>query len=266
MEKKFSVIISAYNIEKYIKRAIDSVLGQTFTNYELIVVNDASTDNTGKIISEYDNIIYVEHKENKCLGGARNTAMDIAKGEYIIFLDGDDYLNNNEVLARINDLISNQKPDIVYLGFEITGTSQDIIIPQKNSCNKMFRIAKDKYANVWSKCWNREFLEKNKLRFPEHRYYEDVMFLCKAILKSETYLVADFITHTYVKGRPNSITTNVTMKNIHDNLYNLQELIDLMQSEEKEENKEYLKQRIKRETKRCKERIDEIKILMKIIQ
>lgn len=265
MEKRFSIIISAYNIEKYIKRAIDSVLEQTFTNYELIVVNDASTDDTGKIISEYDNIIYIEHKENKCLGGARNTAMDIASGEYVIFLDGDDYLNNNEALAKINELIGNQKPDIVYLGFEITGTKQDIVIPQKSNCNKMYRIAKDKYANVWSKCWNREFLEKYNLRFPENRYYEDVMFLCKAIMKSETYLVADFPTHTYVKGRPNSITTNVTMKNIHDNLYNLQELLNLMQSEEGE-NKEYLKQRIKRETRRCKERIDEIKVLMQINQ
>lgn len=263
MEKRFSIIISAYNIEKYIKRAIDSVLEQTFTNYELIVVNDASTDSTGKLIREYDNITYIEHKENKCLGGARNTAMDIAKGEYVIYLDGDDYLNNNEVLYKIDKLIDIQKPDIVYLGFEITGAKQDIVIPQKSNCNKMHRIAKDKYANVWSKCWNREFLEKYNLRFPENRYYEDVMFICKAIMRSETYLVADFPTHTYVKGRPNSITTNVTMKNIHDTLFNLQELLDLMQNEEGE-NEEYLKQRIKRETKRCKERIDEIKVLMQI--
>lgn len=263
MEKRFSVIISAYNIEKYIKRAIDSVLKQTYTNYELIVVNDASTDKTGEIISEYKNIIYIEHEKNKCLGGARNTAMDVAKGEYIIFLDGDDYLNNNEVLAKINELINNQKPDIVYMGFEITGVKQDIIIPQKNNCTKLYRIAKDKYANVWSKCWNREFIEKYKLRFPENRYYEDVMFICQAIIRSETWLVAEFPTHTYVKGRPNSITTNVTIKNIHDNLYNLQDLIDLMNNE-KDENKEYIKQRIKRETKRCKERIDEIKTLMQV--
>lgn len=263
MEKRFSVIISAYNIEEYIGRAIDSVLNQTFTNYELIVVNDASTDKTGEVIAKYKNIIYIEHEKNKCLGGARNTAMDVAKGEYIIYLDGDDYLNNNGVLDKLDKVIDKQNTDIIYLGFEITGTAHDIIIPQESNCDKMYRIAKDKYVNVWSKCWNRKFLEKNNLRFPENRYYEDVMFLCKAIIACEKYLIADFATHTYVKGRPNSITTNVTIKNIHDNLYNIQELIDLMQNEN-DENKEYLRQRIKRETNRCKERIDEVEVLTKI--
>lgn len=195
--------------------------------------------------------------------GARNTALDIATGEYIIFLDGDDYLNNNNVLEQLDKFIGSRKADIIYLGFEITGIEHKIIVPEMENCNKLYRIARDKYSNVWSKCWRRNFIEKYKFRFPEDRYYEDVLFICKAIIKCQDFLVADFVSHTYVKGRPNSITTNVTMKNIHDNLYNLQELIDVMNIED-EPYKTYVRERIKRETKRCKERIDEINVLIEI--
>ena len=99
---KFSVIVAAFNIEQYIQRALKSVEEQTFKNYELLVVNDCSTDNTEEKILEYcnkyDNIKYLKHDKNKKLGTARNTALNIAKGEYIIYLDGDDYLADEKVL------------------------------------------------------------------------------------------------------------------------------------------------------------------------
>ena len=101
-QKRFSIIIAAYNIKDYIQRALESIETQTFQNIEIIVVNDCSTDNTGEKILElcqkYDNIRYIEHKENKKAGGARNTGLDVATGEYIVFLDGDDKLSNDNVL------------------------------------------------------------------------------------------------------------------------------------------------------------------------
>ena len=95
---------------------------------------------------------------------------------------------------------------------------------------------------------------ENKLEFPENRYYEDVIFIYKAISKVESYLIAEFPTHTYYSGRPNSITTNVSFKNIHDNLYNIEELMKIA----KIGKSEGLDTKIQKEIQRCKERLEEI--------
>lgn len=253
-EKRFSVIVTAYNIGKYIAKSIESVRSQSFKNYELIVIDDCSTDNTLEKIKKFNDIQIIEHKKNKCLGGARNSGVKQAKGEYIIFLDGDDYLNNKEVLEKLDKLIGQNTPDVIYLGFELTGRKQGVIIPTPENCTKEYRIAGDRYANAWSKCWRREFLIENNLAFPENRYYEDVIFIYKAISKVETYLIANFPTHTYYSGRPNSITTNVSFKNIHDNLYNIEELMGMVQ----QGKAEGLDIKIQKEVQRCKERLDEI--------
>ena len=99
-------------------------------------------------------------------------------------------------------LVTHAAADSCILGNETTKDVQGAL--------KIFRIAGDRYTNVWSKCWNREFLMKNNIRFPEGRYYEDVLFIYNAVIKVESYLIADFPVHTYYSGRPNSITTNMT--------------------------------------------------------
>ena len=122
---RFSVIIAAYNIGEYIQRALESAAKQTLKNIEIIVVNDASTDNTKQKILEmkekYNNIIYLEHEVNKKAGGARNTGLAVAKGEYIVFLDGDDYLAEDDVLERLDKVIGEDQIDVTYLGFKIEG-------------------------------------------------------------------------------------------------------------------------------------------------
>lgn len=255
MDIKFSVIIASYNIEDYIKRSIESVLSQTFKNYEIIVVDDGSTDNTENEILKYaDKLTYIQHESCRYLGGVRNTGIEKAKGKYIIFLDGDDYLNNDHALENLDNLIKDQDVDVVYMGFEMTGKKTGLIIPSEENCSKVFRIAGDRYTNAWSKCWNREFLLKNNLRFPENRYYEDVVFIYNAIMKSNSYLIAGFPVHTYFSGRPNSITTNIRFKNLHDNLDNIEDLLEIY---EKEKN-EAVTLKIQKEVQRCKERLDEL--------
>lgn len=253
---RFSIIIPAYNVEKYIDKAVNSVKEQTFQNFEMIIVEDCSTDNTKKVLSKYKKeatIIY--HKKNKCLGGARNSGIKVAKGEYIIFLDSDDYLNNNKVLEKLDKLIGNQKVDTIYMGFISIGKKEFAVIPTPETCNKSYRISGDRYTNAWSKCWNREFLIKNALFFPENRYYEDVLFIFKAISKVEKYLIADFPVHTYVSGRDNSITSKMSFKNIYDNIKNIE---DLTQMRSNVDETEQLDNKIIKEVKRCKERLDEL--------
>ena len=118
---RFSIIMAAYNAEKEIERSIKSVLNQKFKDYEFIVVNDASTDRTSEIVSKYSDIKLINHTENKRAGGARNTGIENATGEYIIFLDSDDVFADENILSRINEKIGNDIPDVIYLGFEAIG-------------------------------------------------------------------------------------------------------------------------------------------------
>lgn len=255
MQPKFSIIIAAYNIENYIAKCIESVLTQTYNNYEVIVVDDGSKDGTKNKIKEFgDKIKFIEHENNKFLGGTRNTGIEVANGKYILFIDGDDYLNNNYVLEKLDNLIGEKDVDVIYMGFEIVGKKTDTIIPSSENCTKQFRIAGDRYTNAWSKCWRRDFILENNLRFPENRYYEDVIFIYNAITKSNSYLIANFPVHTYYSGRPNSITTNIRFKNLHDNIENIEDLVKIM----KEDDNEIVRTKIKKEAQRCKERIDEL--------
>lgn len=255
MQPKFSIIIAAYNIENYISKCIESVLTQTYSDYEVIVVDDGSKDGTKSKIREFgDKIKFIEHENNKFLGGTRNTGIEAANGKYILFIDGDDYLNNKYVLEKLDNLIGEQSVDVIYMGFEIVGKKTATIIPSSENCTKQFRIAGDRYTNAWSKCWRRDFILENNLRFPENRYYEDVIFIYNAITKSNSYLIADFPVHTYYSGRPNSITTNIRFKNLYDNIENIEDLVKIM----KEDDNEIVRTKIKKEVQRCKERIDEL--------
>ncbi len=256
-QKRFSVLITAYNIEDYIERAITSVVNQTLKNIEIIVVNDCSTDKTGEKIEQmkksHNDIIYIERKINKKIGATRNAALDAATGEYIIFLDGDDYLSNNKVLEKLDKVIGKDKVDVVYLGFKIEGNREELVIPTPETCTKTYKAATDQYPNVWSKCWRREFLEKNKIRFPEGRLYEDVLFVYRAVMKSNSYKIADFVVHNYISGRKGSITTKIGLKNVEDTIQNLKDL-EKMRKQEYTEEIDII---IKKEVKMCKKRLDD---------
>ena len=109
-----SIIMPVYNGEKYIKEAIDSVINQTYKNWELIIVNDGSKDNTERIVKSYDDKrIKYFYQENKGVSAARNRALEVAKGKYITFLDSDDYLPPNSIKAREEYLEKNPDIDIV---------------------------------------------------------------------------------------------------------------------------------------------------------
>lgn len=255
-KKRFSIITAAYNIENYIERAIESVECQTFKDYELIIVNDCSTDNTGNVVKEtmkkYDNIVYIEHTENKRAGGARNSALAVAKGEYIVFLDGDDSIASDNVLERLDMLIGQDKPDVIYLGFQIGGDREELVIPTEETCTKTYKAAMDKYPNPWSKAWRKEYLDENNIRFPEHRFYEDVLFVYKGVMKAKDYKMAQFVTHKYTSGRKNSMTTKINLKNVEDTILNLKELVSMRETEYTEE----IDLIIKKEVKMCKKRLD----------
>ena len=127
----FSVIVPIYNIEKYLRRCIDSVLAQTFDDYELILVDDGSPDNCPAICDEYalrDSRIKVIHKENGGLVSARQAGMELAVGDYVFHLDGDDAICD-DALESAYKIISEKNPDIISFSYRscISGEVGDVV-------------------------------------------------------------------------------------------------------------------------------------------
>ena len=138
MHPLISVIIPVYNVEKYLRECLDSVINQTYKNLEIILVNDGSPDNSGEICDEYarvDQRVIVIHKENSGVSSARNTALDIAKGEYISFIDSDDFVDRHFYEILYNNLIQ-YNADIAMVDTKRFYLNQQINkdqVPQPNS-------------------------------------------------------------------------------------------------------------------------------------
>ena len=129
MENLISVIVPVYNIEAYLRKCIDSILAQTYTNLEIILVDDGSTDNSGEICNEYaakDARIRVIHKGNGGLSSARNTGIDIATGKYIGFVDSDDYLAP-DMYEKLLGAIVNNHADISVCNVHHVDENEELI-------------------------------------------------------------------------------------------------------------------------------------------
>ena len=198
---KYSVIIPDYNKEKYVKECLDSIFNQTLSKdmYEVIVIDDGSTDNSLDIIKNYD--VKLLRTNRKRAGGARNVGIDAAQGEYIIFVDSDDYLYSNEVFEKLDKIIDGK--DIVFFDFEEDDFGKKrTILEDRNSIAE--KLEKTKRLGCTTKCFKRELI--GTTRFTENTAYEDVNFtlecLCKC--KSYDYLGSCFFTYRRVE---NSNTT-----------------------------------------------------------
>ena len=172
-----SVIVPVYNAEKYLSRCIDSILAQTFVNFELLLINDGSKDNSGKICDEYaaqDNRIIVFHTENNGVSSARNIGLDNAKGEWICFCDSDDWFYSNDTFnINFNTLCS---IDII----EIPYSRNNIFIKPTEHSIEGVQNVKKYYANnfhneVWGRLYKKRLL-KNTRFMTSLKIGEDVIF------------------------------------------------------------------------------------------
>lgn len=124
-----SVIVPVYNVEKYLKRCVDSILAQTYSRMEIVLVNDGSTDNSGEICEEYakkyDNVSYV-YKKNGGLGSARNAGLDLVQGKYVYFFDSDDYIREDEI-ERLFNRIQRDGSDVCYTGFIAVSNDEEFL-------------------------------------------------------------------------------------------------------------------------------------------
>lgn len=169
----FSIIIPNYNSEKWIAKLLESILNQTYKDYEIIIVDDMSTDNSIEIAK---NIIrnkrpckIIQLKEKRYNGGTRNVGVSEARGEYILFADCDDWFCNKDCLKRIADIIKQTHTDIVRLPYKayINNTLATVRIKEKN----LETFAKSVFVAPWTKCVKRELF----IPFPENTLLEDVV-------------------------------------------------------------------------------------------
>lgn len=221
---KFSIIIPVYNVEKYIKRCLDSVFNQTYKDFEVIVVNDGSTDKSMNIVKEYNvNIINSEHVE---VSEARNKGAKKAKGEYIIFLDSDDYWEN-KLLENITKSLKNN-PDLVRFQARVVKDDNESIdyneIPFENKDGKEAFDLISKYhyiENVWCYAIKTSYYKKENFQFKKDTIHEDFGITPLIIIKANIVNSISYIGYNYYR-RTGSIMTlpdyNWTKRKVKDML------------------------------------------------
>ena len=254
---KFSIIMPAYNVEDSIEDSINSVLNQTYSNLELIVVDDCSTDNTYNMVKNFSNVKLFQTPINSRQGAARNIGLDNCSGDYVLFLDADDIYFDNKVLENLSNIIAEKNsPDIIYCGMKITGKRDLTILPEEENISKGFRLGQNKWMNVTSLCIKASLIQENSIRFPEKIRYEDVIFAFLAIEKAQTFSYTDFITYLYI-NRDNTTSTKYTYAQSLDTIKIIEELTNLKNHISKE-NLPFLKQRINEQGERLQERLKRV--------
>ena len=223
----FSIIIPVFNVEKYLHECLDSVLGQTFPDWEAVCVNDGSTDCSADILKEYstkDNRFQIIEQPNAGLSAARNTGMKHASGNFILFLDSDDWLESNalEILAGKLD-----GGDMVCFSGRRYLEAEKRYCPPDQLQEKHFQTGMDYYNQnalqrrdfafvcVVLRAYKRSFLVENDLEFKERIFHEDNLFTPQACFFAQGVRVINDCLYDY-RVRGNSITTTSSLKHLSD--------------------------------------------------
>ncbi|NFG28055.1 glycosyltransferase [Clostridium botulinum] len=245
-----SIVIPVYNVKNYLKRCINSILRCKLDNYEIILVNDGSTDDSYNICLYYEKTykeIKLINQKNGGLSNARNTGFNNAKGKYITFIDSDDYIISKNFYKLINQLQdkSNFLIDVIVSDFFRVSSKNDEIIARINQIDESKELICDKHYmmkflekygcfwNTWRFVYRREFLNINNFKFKEGFLCEDIDFSVKTLLSCNNIAFYHNPYYCYMLGRETSIMNNITLKRISDYLCVTRESIDLL-----EKNKE----------------------------
>lgn len=238
----FSVIVPVYNTEKYLHECVDSILSQTFTDFEVILVNDGSVDNSGKICDEYaekDKRIKVIHKENGGASTARNKGLTVAVGDYILFADSDDFYIESNSFKKIYETAITTKVDIVlfkalkyffkkkafvdhygdYSKKNLSSDDSNVIF------DGMVRDGKQ-FAAPWNKAVKRQLLVEHGIFFKEGVIAEDVLWSVEIFEKAKKARLINENVYAYRQNVDNSVTATFTEKKFFDLYSIIEELVD----------------------------------------
>jgi len=243
---KLSVIIPVYNVEKFLPMCLESLLSQTLEDIEIIGVNDGSTDNSLSVLQEYklkDSRIIIIDKNNEGSGVARNTALAIAKGEYVYFVDGDDWLDNPSVLKMLYEKASSDKLDILIFGglscyekngkihkskggYSLKGIDKKYInnvFSAKDIKREVFKFP----STAWTKLYRKEFLQEHNIKFQHIKVGQDQLPFFHSMITADRIEVIEEFPYCYRKNRAGSAMTVKKKKN-HSPLYVTQAVEELL--------------------------------------
>ena len=212
---KISVVVSIYNIENYVEKAIRSICDQTYRNLEIILVDDGSTDNSGKLCDKWarvDDRIQVIHKNNGGLSSARNAGTEIATGEYIAFVDGDDWIDP-EMYEEILLAMQSFDADIAICNYKevsrkgVADTSTDDITFFEGKETLEVFVKEDESYQIQNAAWNKLYKRSlmGDLRFPEGKLFEDIVYTTKLLAKSQRVVYLNKAYYNYIFDRSDSI-------------------------------------------------------------
>ncbi len=235
-----SIVIPVYNVEPYIKRCLDSVVSLPIYDYEIIIVNDGTKDRSIEIIKQFipeNNNIVIIDQENQGLGEARNTGLRHAKGEFVYFLDSDDYINSSAFQALFNKKLPDvdviigdyniEKNNSITQGSYKIETNTDI---QSNGVSFFLQFyRKNINTMVWRSIYRRQFLISNNLFFIKGIFHEDLNWTPKVILKANKILYSPISFYYYQIRLGSIINSNLTEKKFYDQLCaysDLQSIVD----------------------------------------
>lgn len=244
---KISVVMPVYNVAEYVGECLQSIQNQSLYDIEIICVNDGSTDNSLEILNRYaekDRRIIVINKKNEGSGIARNTALKLANGEYVYFIDSDDWLDNDKVLEEMYKKAAWDNLDMLIFG------GYSCYVDDKNNVHKTrggysLKLIPHKYLNCvfsakdvkhdifkfpstcWTKLYKREFLQKNNIEFQAITVGQDQLPFFHSMITAERIGVLDKCLYCYRKNRKNSAMT-VRKKKHFSPVFVLQGIEDLL--------------------------------------
>ena len=247
MDPIISIIVPIYNVGKYLPKCIESILNQTFKNFELILVNDGSTDNSGVVCDDYakkDTRIKIIHKSNGGVSSARNAGLYVAKGKYIGFVDPDDYIDKDmfEVLYKLCEQ-NNADIAICKNCREINGVidrkNEEVYIKELSNTEAVkeaFKANLYRFA-LWNKlCRRKCFID---ISFPEGRIHEDLSVTYRILSNANKVIFTNYVGYIYVK-RDDSILTKKYNENRLQSFIGWNEIFEFMNINYPELNKEVI--------------------------
>lgn len=228
---KISIVIPVYNVEEYLNECIDSILGQEFSDYEVILVNDGSTDNSGRICESYStkySCIKTIHKKNGGLSDARNKGVENASGEFILFIDSDDYIFKGALENIANTVFEAPEVDVVFFdavklfpGKRLIPLNDGYKKPeifmksQKDVLNHLSNLSKFP-GSACTKLVRRQLIEEESLFFKKGLLSEDIDWTIRLLLSAQKYNYCQYNCYCYRQNRKGSITTTVNFNNLKD--------------------------------------------------
>lgn len=215
----FSIIVPVYNVEKYLDKCLASILEQTYNDFECIIIDDGSPDNSNIIIDKYvklDQRFKVIHQKNMGLSAARNAGLDIAEGDYIIFIDSDDYITY-DYLEKFAAKIASTNAEIVVCGLtEVFKDYEKSIVFEDESTEVIKQnILADVWPSyAWNKCYKKDLFAN--IRFPVGKIFEDILTIPELCLYAQKIVCIPDKLYYYNRHNENSITANLSSEKIYN--------------------------------------------------